>query len=112
GIVSFISASSFLEGPAFVGMREHLRRSADEVLIIDLGGEGRGTRKTENVFEIQTPVAITIAARYGAPRVDRPAKVSLARITGTRSDKLRALKAITRFSDLDWAECQTEWQAP
>jgi hypothetical protein len=53
GIVSFISAASYLGGPGFVGMREHMRRLSDEIWIIDLGGEGRGARREENVFAIQ-----------------------------------------------------------
>ncbi|MBN1844730.1 MAG: transposase [Sedimentisphaerales bacterium] len=65
GVVSFISASSYLDGDAFCGMREHLRRLCDEIWILDLGGEGRGTRISDNVFAIQTPVAIAIAVRGG-----------------------------------------------
>jgi hypothetical protein len=40
-----------------------MRRACDRIDIIDLGGEGRGTRKDENVFAIKTPVAIFIAWR-------------------------------------------------
>ena len=65
GVVSFISASSYLDGDAFCGMREHMRRVCDEIWILDLGGEGRGTRKTDNVFAIQTPVAIAVTVRGG-----------------------------------------------
>ena len=36
GVVSFISASSYISGAAFCGMREHLRRICDEVWILDL----------------------------------------------------------------------------
>ena len=63
GVVSFISASSYLDGAAFCGMREHMRRLCDEIWVLDLGGEGRGTRKSDNVFAIQTPVAIAVAFR-------------------------------------------------
>ncbi|MCX7851044.1 hypothetical protein, partial [Thermus sp.] len=52
GVVSFITAASYLDGDAFVGMRERLRRLCDEVWMIDLGGEGRGARPSENVFAI------------------------------------------------------------
>ena len=51
-------ASSYLAGPGFVGVREVMRRTFDELWIIDLGGDNLGTRKTPNVFNIQTPVAI------------------------------------------------------
>ncbi len=112
GIVSFITASSYLEGNAFVGMREHLRRYCDEVWIIDLGGEGRGTRRSENVFAIQTPVAIAVAVRSGAPDLDQPAAIHFARIEGTREQKLAALGALESFDDLSWQDCPLGWHEP
>lgn len=60
GIVTFITASSYLAGPGFVGMREVMRRTFDELWILDLGGDNLGTRKTPNVFNIQTPVAMRL----------------------------------------------------
>jgi predicted helicase len=63
GIVTFITASSYLAGPGFVGVREVMRRTFDELWILDLGGDNLGTRKTPNVFNIQTPVAIAIGVR-------------------------------------------------
>jgi hypothetical protein len=112
GIVSFITSAAYLEGAAFCGMREHMRRLCDEVWILDLGGEGRGTRKSQNVFAIQTPVAIAIAARYGKPKKDTPAKVHVARIDGTREQKLKALDSIQGFTGLGWKKCPDDWQAP
>lgn len=112
GIVSFITAASYLDGDAFAGMREHLRRSCDEVWIIDLGGEGRGTRKSENVFAIQTPVAIAVAVRYGKADKNTPAKVHYVRIDGTRNEKLKALDAVASFASLTWQDCPDDWQAP
>ncbi len=50
GIVSFITASSYLNGPGFLGMREVMRRIFDELWIIDLEGRSLGARKTENVL--------------------------------------------------------------
>ena len=72
GIVSFISASSYLDGDALSGMREYLRQVCDEIWILDLGGEGRGTRKSDNVFAIQTPVAIAVAFRSKKASTDTP----------------------------------------
>ncbi len=112
GVVSYISASSYLDGDAFCGMREHMRRLCDEVWILDLGGEGRGTRKTENVFAIQTPVAIAVAARYGKAHKNTPAKVRYVRIEGTRDEKLTALDAITDLTSLQWENCPDDWHAP
>ena len=112
GIVSFISASSYLDGDALSGMREHLRRVCDEIWILDLGGEGRGTRKSDNVFAIQTPVAIAVAFRSNKVSTDTPAKVHHSRIEGTRSEKLAALDAVDCFAKLKWQDCPEDWQAP
>ncbi len=112
GVVSFISASSYLDGDAFCGMREHIRRVCDEVWVIDLGGEGRGTRKSENVFAIQTPVAIAVAVRSQKVKKDKPAKVHYTHIEGTREAKLAVLDAIIDFKSLKWQDCPDDWQAP
>lgn len=112
GIVTYISASSYLDGDAFLGMREHLRRICDEIWIIDLGGEGRGTRQEENVFNIITPVAIAIAVRYGEVNPNVPAIVHYCRLEGDRKAKLARLDAIESFSDLTFAPCPTDWQSP
>ena len=111
GIVSFISASSYLDGDAFSGMREHIRRQCDEVWILDLGGEGRGTRQDSNVFAIQTPVAIAVAFRAGEVETDKPAKVRYAQIEGMRAEKLAALAAIDSFAKVKWQDCPDDWQA-
>jgi len=112
GVVSFISASSYLDGDAFRGMREHMRRLCDEIWILDLGGEGRGTHKSDNVFAIQTPVAIAIAVRSGREKQDEPANVRYCCIEGARDAKLSALDAIGDFTSLKWQDCPSDWFAP
>jgi hypothetical protein len=111
GVVSFISASSYLDGDAFCGMREHIRRVCDEIWILDLGGEGRGPHKSDNVFAIQTPVAIAVAVRTDTARLDKPAVVRYARIEGVREAKLAALDAIADFATVEWQDCPTDWKA-
>ena len=134
GVVSFISASSYLDGRAFAGMRQHMRWWCDDIWILDLGGEGRGARKSENVFDIQTPVAIAVALRSDkakkeappssspslfdrSPDADKekqiaPARVHYARLEGTRQEKLAALDAIDDFDRIEWEQCPSDWQAP
>ncbi|MBU1224015.1 MAG: N-6 DNA methylase [Gammaproteobacteria bacterium] len=112
GIVTYITASSYIDGDAFLGMREHMRRLCDDIWIIDLGGEGRGTRQDENVFNIQTPVAIAIAVRYGTPRLEIPAQVHYCRLEGTRAAKLEKLENIAGFGNLHFETCPVEWRAP
>jgi len=93
-------------------MREHIRRVCDSLWILDLGGEGRGTRKSDNVFAIQTPVAIAVAFRSKKTKKDEPAQIYYLRIDGTRKEKLAALDAITDFTSVKWQECANDWQAP
>ncbi|GHG09348.1 hypothetical protein GCM10017783_22350 [Deinococcus piscis] len=110
GIVSFITASSYLRGPAFGGMREHMRRTFDELWIVDLGGEGRGAVKTENVFAIQTPVCIAMGVRNGKPNPDQPATVKYVRVEGCREEKLAWLTEQKQLSDVEWTLCPDGWQ--
>ncbi len=112
GIVSFITASSYIDGEAFSGVREHLRRVCDRIDVIDLGGEGHGTRKDKNVFAIQTPVAIFVAWRKKPKAPDTPAAVRYTKIEGTRDEKLEALGKVRSESGLKWETAPDGWQAP
>ena len=108
GIVSFITASSYLRGPGFAGVREYMRRIFDEIWIIDLGGDNRGARKEENVFSIETPVAIfvgiqhemtvnkdgVVVAKLQQNRMRSKAEVYYRRIFGNRDEKLKAVRQI------------------
>src|SRR5450830_58787 len=112
GVVSFITASSYLDGNAFCGMRQLMRSECDDIWILDLGGEGRGTHKSENVFAIQTPVAIAVAMRTGHKEEGSPAAVHYARIEGTRKAKLQTLDSIEAFASVEWQNCPNDWQSP
>lgn len=92
-VVSFITGSSWLSRPVFCGLRQLARELADEIWVVDLGGEGRGAVQEENVFTIQTPVAIVTLFRRGATR-KTTATVHYQRITGSRAAKLEALDAV------------------
>ena len=112
GIVTFITASSYLHGPGFVGMRRKMREVFDDLWIIDLEGDSLGARKTDNVFAIRTPVAIAIGARYGPPSPDTPATVRKVKLTGSEQAKLETLDSIESFDDLEWRKCSSDWEAP
>ena len=112
GIVTFITASSYLRGPGFGGMRRKMRKAFDELWVIDLEGDSLGARKTENVFAIRTPVAIAIGVRLSEPQPEKAARVRKVRLTGSESEKLARLDSVDRFADLDWEECSTGWDAP
>lgn len=89
-----------------------MRHVFDDLWIIDLEGGSLGARRTENVFAIQTPVAIAIGVRYGSPRLENPATVRYVKLTGSREEKLAKLDSVQTFSNLDWQECPNEWTAP
>ena len=105
GIVSFITAASYLRGPGFTGMRQRMREAFDELWIIDLEGDNLGARKTENVFAIQTAVCIAVGVRYAEVKRNVLAKVRYSCIQGTREEKLTKLKKVQQFSDLAWQDC-------
>jgi hypothetical protein len=113
GILSFITASSYLSGPGFAGMREVLRRTFDELWIIDLGGDNLGARKTPNVFAIQIPVAIAMGTRGTEPNPATPAKVWYAKIEAlSRDAKLNLIANVDDLASLEWKLCPDDWQAP
>ncbi|WP_311389213.1 type ISP restriction/modification enzyme [Corynebacterium haemomassiliense] len=102
-VISFITASSWLDGPAFVGLRKLAVDTANDIWILDLGGEGRGARKEDNVFAIQSPVAIVTLVKSG--KATRAAKIYYRRIRGTRQEKLLQLDRVKRLHAADgWTE--------
>ena len=112
GIVTFITASSYLRGPGFVGMRRKMREIFDELWIMDLEGDSLGARVTDNVFAIRTPVAIAIGVRDGSANSKSPARVWKTKIIGSDEEKLHKLDSVLSFNDLEWRECASEWDAP
>lgn len=98
GVVAFITASSYLDGVSMGGMRDMLRKSFNELWIIDLGGEGRAARTEENVFDIRTPVTIAVGVRLRQFE-DSECTVRYLQIKGSRADKIAQLRPI-RLDDI------------
>lgn len=115
GIVTFITASSYLRGPGFMGMRKFMREVFDDLWIIDLGGDNRApswAQEDENVFNIETPVAIAIGARFQREKTNERARVHYTRFRGSREEKLERLSAVSALGDIEWAEAPDEPFAP
>ncbi|MBH0081958.1 type ISP restriction/modification enzyme [Salinibacterium sp. SWN167] len=93
-IISMITASSWLDGPGFLGLRRLAREVADEIIVLDLHGDNKGTRKDENVFDIESPVAIVTLVRRGKADRSTPSPVRYASIRGTRGEKLEMLASL------------------
>ncbi len=64
GIVCFITVAGFLNGPGFQKMRDYLRRTTDELWVIDCSPEGHQPAVNSRIFEaVQQPVCIVLASR-------------------------------------------------
>ena len=100
GVVAFITASSYLDGVSMGGVRHLLRHAFDELWIIDLGGDGRGALREDNVFDIQTPVAIAVGIRTRSAR-SGDCVVRYHRVTGTREEKLSRLSELALSDVVD-----------
>lgn len=112
-IVSMITASSWLNGPGFLGLRRLAREVADEIIVLDLHGDNKGARKDENIFDIESPVAIVTLVRRGNGDRTHPATVQYSSFWGSRKEKLAALAELAAGGDaLDSSLASTDWHAP
>lgn len=115
GVISLITASSWLDGPGFVGLRQLARELADEIWVVDLGGDNRGTNPEDNIFAIETPVSIVTLVRGGKSDRRTPARTHYRRIRGTSEGKLETLRGIAASDDPfsgDWQSAPSDWLAP
>lgn len=115
GVVAFITGSSWLRGPGFVGLRQLAREVCDEAWVLDLGGDNKGANPEENVFAIETPVAVVVLARKDKKDRKQPARFHYRRIHGSAAEKLAAMQAIAdRDNPLagDWRDGPDDWLAP
>lgn len=113
GVVSMITASSWLNGPGTIGLRRLAREVADEITVLDLHGDGQGTLKDENVFNIKSPVAIVTLIRRGRGDRAKPAPVRYASLWGSRTAKLSRLSDIAAgHGALETENAADAWFAP
>ncbi len=113
GIVCFITVAGFLNGPGFQKMRDYLRRTADEIWVIDCSPDGHQPDVSTRIFQgVQQPVCIVMAARSAAKATDEPAKVRFRSLpVGHRGGKFEALSAID-ITDDGWTDCPDGWREP
>lgn len=111
GVISFITATGYLAGPGFKGMRQYLRRTCSRGWIINVTPEGKQPPSANAVFNIETPVAIGIFLRQDGTDPQSPAQIRYIDIHGKRQDKFDALGGLT-FDDPGWRDVRSEWTAP
>lgn len=113
GIVCFITASGFLNGPGFQKMREDLRRECSDIWVIDCSPEGHQPDVPTRIFQgVQQPVCIVVAARAEKKDKDEPAKVHFTTLPkGHREKKFEALKVLS-LSSKHWVRGAGDWREP
>lgn len=113
GIVCFITVAGFLNGPGFQKMRDYLRRTADQIWVIDCSPEGHQPDVPTRIFQaVQQPVCIVLAARSKQKASEKPAVVKYTALpAGRREEKFAALAKLKLRSRV-WQKCSTVWRAP
>jgi len=109
GIVCFITAAGFLNGPGFAKMRSELRRDADEIWVIDCSPEGHQPPVSTRIFEtVQQPICIVMAVRHSDSGSSTLAHVRYRSLpAGHRDGKYNALTDI-KLDGAGWADCPAE----
>src|ERR1700730_9205816 len=113
GIVCFITVAGFLNGDGFLKMRDDLRRTADEIWVIDCSPEGHQPNVPTRIFQgVQQPVCIVLVARTTATDPAKPARVRFRALPlGTRAEKFAALQTIG-LDNAGWVDCSDDWRGP
>lgn len=113
GIVCFITVAGFLSGPGFQKMRDYMRRTCDDIWVIDCSPDGHQPEVSTRIFQgVQQPVCIVLASRSSQAKGDTPATVRFSALPkGNRLEKFKALGTST-LAGTPWVECPSEWRAP
>jgi hypothetical protein len=113
GIVCFITVAGFLNGPGFQKMRDYLRRTCDDIWVIDCSPEGHQPEVNTRIFQgVQQPVCIVMASRSTQNAAAKPASVMFHALPqGHGQEKFKALNSLALASKV-WIECPSDWRAP
>jgi hypothetical protein len=115
GIVCFITVAGFLNGPGFQKMCDYLRRTCDDIWVVDCSPEGHQPGVNTRIFQgVQQPICIVLASRSANAKTQHeiPAKVLFQALpSGHRLEKFNALGAL-RINSKAWVECPSGWRAP
>ena len=113
GVICYITVAGFLGGPGFQKMRDYLRRTCDDIWVIDCSPEGHQPGVNTRIFQgVQQPVCIVLASRSAKNDPSVAAKVHFHALpTGHRTEKFKALGAL-RLKASEWIDCPTDWRAP
>lgn len=111
GVICFVTATGYLTGPGFAGMREYLRRKCSSGWVINVTPEGLNPPAGHGVFSIQTPVAVGIFVRAADTDPNAPAPIQYREVHGTRTEKFAQLRHISLAGD-GWRPTPDGWRDP
>jgi len=113
GVVCFITAAGFLNGPGFQKMREDLRRDCSEIWVIDCSSEGHQPDVPTRIFQgVQHPVCIVLGARSENKNRDVPGRLRYTALpTGKREQKFEALAKLS-LAGSGWEDGAAGWREP
>jgi hypothetical protein len=109
GVVCFITATGYLKGEGFAGMREWIRRNTSKGWIINLTPEGLRPPKGTEVFDIDTPVAIGLFLRNEQNNTEEAAEILYTEIHGTTKQKYKQLSKLS-LTDKSFVKTGTRWK--
>jgi hypothetical protein len=113
GIVCFITVAGFLNGPGFEKMRDYLRRTCDDIWVIDCSPEGHQPTVNTRIFQgVQQPICIVMASRSTAYGTETPAAVHFRSLPlGHRDQKFEALLNL-HLKEEGWTAGPVGWRDP
>lgn len=113
GIVCFITASGFLNGPGFQQMRADLRKSCSDIWVIDASPEGHQPAVNTRLFQgVQQEICIVLALRRPDAKAGELARIRYRALPeGHREDKFLALADLTLMGD-GWQDGDPDIRGP
>ncbi len=113
GIVCFITMNGFLNGEGYQKMRDYLRRTCDDIWVIDCSPEGHQPTVNTRIFQgVQQPVCIVMASRSRTHDNEMPAAVHFRSLPlGHRDQKFKAL-ATLQLEGGGWNAGPSGWRDP
>lgn len=113
GVVCFISGNGFLSGEAFQKMRDYLRRTCDDIWVIDCSPDGHQPKVNTRIFQgVQQPVCIVIASRSKHSAPQTPAALHFTSLPpGDRKFKFESLARL-RINQEAWVDGPRGWRDP
>ena len=113
GIVCFITASGFLNGPGFQQMRADLRKSCSDIWVIDASPEGFQPAVNSRIFQgVMQEVCIVLALRRPDAKVGELARIRYRALPEShREDKFLALADLTLNED-GWQDGEASLRGP